>query len=92
MFYYLALTLFVVLQALDLWTTSRFPRGSAQEANPLMRRLWERFGFKSLVIGKVVVTGAFVGYALVLGPSALTWGLLIVVLFAAAWVVGNNLM
>lgn len=89
---YIALAVLAALQIADLWTTSRFKRGSEQEANPLMKMLWERFGFGAIVAGKLAVTGAVAAYALSYPAEPFAMAVVVVTVFLMIWVVGNNLM
>lgn len=88
---YAALAVLAILQALDLWTTSRFPTGYNQEANPVMKWIWKKFGFAALVVGKIVVTGGVTAYALTYPTEPFMWGILALCIVIMGLVVRHNL-
>jgi hypothetical protein len=80
--------LLVILQLADLGTTHyALKTGLGREANPVMRKLFDRFGHEPVLL---VVKGALIALLLwgaPLVPIEVLW--LIVALYV--WVVGNNL-
>lgn len=88
---YAALTLLIVLQAIDLWTTSKFRRGSEQEANPFARWIWRRFGFGAIIAGKVAITVAVAAFVIAYPDEPVSGVVLAIGLLAVGWVAASNI-
>lgn len=88
---YIGIAVLVLLQIADLWTTSRFDDGPDDEANPVGRWAWRRFGFWSLIVGKVVVTAGVIAYTFAFPVTWVTGVVLVVGIFMMAFVVISNL-
>lgn len=88
---YAALAVLIALQAIDLWTTSKFRRGHEQEANPVARWVWGRFGFGAVVAVKVGLTAAAVAYVLHYPDEPFAWGVLAIVTLGAGYAAFHNI-
>lgn len=89
---WLPITIFIILQVLDVWTTYILLRRQGFiEINPLLRRLIGKIGiFPTLFVSKVVVIAAIIAVTLLLAIHWWTWALYALCVFYVV-VVFNNI-